>query len=149
MIKSWFNKYVRPLVMDAPFRWRFAAVVGLSFALIFQMVLLGKSQDAFRQAQKQKELVALIPEMKNTLRLRMVRIPSAQSQSSDSTLAAPEIILEGVTERGEGVFYALINGEVYKEGDVIGGYTVEEIEKDSAVLRNTQTHEIKNIYFVN
>lgn len=63
-----------------------------------------------------------------------VRDPFAQSMRSlDDQLSVSTLKLGGISVRG-GVKYALINSQVMREGDMIGGLTLSKIEKDRVLL---------------
>jgi hypothetical protein len=52
--------------------------------------------------------------------------------------------LQGIIYDAEGYSYALVNGEVVKVGDIIGGYQIWKIEEKKIILRKDgQKSEIK------
>jgi hypothetical protein len=102
---------------------------------IFIQVKIVQRQDvAWKASLVKKEMILRIPEMEKIQRLRMEAVEKkAQEKQKPLTL-------EGVFS-DKGMRYALINGDIYKEGDALTGYRITNIQGASVVLENTLTKE--------
>ncbi len=130
---------VQLLLRESPFRNR--------LIVLFLLIVLAAFQ-VFSIKATAKEISVLKEENEWQLKLA-----SAPKQKKEVKKAAPkpeiprkEYNLEGMTEK-DGMFHALINGDIYKQGDEIDQYTVNNITTYSATLVSETHNETRMIYF--
>lgn len=74
------------------------------------------------------------------------RLAKKENKSIPSPASQLSYRLEGTTMK-DGTFQALINGAIYKVGDIVDSYKVTEITLRSSTLQNPFTHEIRRLNF--
>ncbi len=71
--------------------------------------------------------------------------PDPQTKEARIILDQKEYLMKGVSiQKGE--YYVLINKGIYREGEMIGHFTVSKIDPQCTVLEDLQTHEKKFLY---
>jgi hypothetical protein len=79
--------------------------------------------------------------MEKKLRTKNLKLLKPESQ-----IIAIKTILEGTSFRDE-VYQAIIDGEVYSTGDMIGDYKIMNITLKTILLENTKIFDIKELSF--
>lgn len=133
-MKNLSNKYLRLMFLDPNVR---LCLIGLLLGVIFlglELCIVNDANRQFLKATQEGELVKKISDMERKLRL------SARRGMSNT-----EYRFEGITIT-EGVSYAVIDGGIYKVGDLIGEDIVKDIQMGMVILENEETKEIKNLY---
>ena len=128
------NKYLRLVVLDPNVR---VGLIGLMIGLVIlaiELKMVNQANAQLKQAMQDSDLVKRIPEMERKLRV-----------SARRGMTSAEYRFEGITI-SDGISYAVINGAIYKIGDLVGDDTVKDIQKGTVVLENQETKEIKNLY---
>ena len=137
------NKYLRFILKDPDCRLRII-IFAIALFMIYSQLGVQKSLKAELGAIKaKKDMVASIPKMEETIRANTIITEIAHPQPQ---IAKVEFVLLGMTIK-EGVPYALIDENIYKEGDTLGDYTVVRISRGGVVLENKLKQETKNLYF--
>lgn len=139
-----FNKLIRFIVIESHFRLRAIIFVVFAMVTILQFRTLQLQAKQLGQIKTEKKIVMQIPDMEKKIKANTIRTMTGTGPQVQ--IAKIEFVLRGTSIRG-GIPYALIGNTVYKEGDSIGDYTVIRITKDSAILENKLTGEVKNLYF--
>jgi len=101
-----------------------------------------KNQDRILvKVNAERDLVMEIPAMEKKLRTKNLKLLKPESQ-----IIAIKNILEGTSFRDE-AFQAVIDGEVYLTGDMIGDYKIININMKTILLENTEVFDIKELNF--
>lgn len=87
------------------------------------------------------ELVMQVPAMEKKLRTKNLKLLKPEKQ-----IIAIRNILEGTSFRDD-VYQAIIDGEVYSTGDMIGDYKIIDITMKTILLENSKMFEIKELSF--
>ena len=106
--------------------------------MISLWLMLKYQESHVKQVQVKKELVKNIKEMEARIKQKTGNAPG--------TKAADGYHLQGTVVQS-GIPQALINGNVYSQGDMIDDYTIVEITANSALLKNKNTNESIMLYF--
>ena len=77
---------------------------------------------------------------------RKIKSKDLKGLSPEKQIAAIKRILEGTSYRNK-VYHAIIDGEVYSQGSVIGDYTITEITMAAITLENKSRKEAQKLYF--
>ncbi|OGX35213.1 MAG: hypothetical protein A3C36_03125 [Omnitrophica WOR_2 bacterium RIFCSPHIGHO2_02_FULL_52_10] len=96
---------------------------------------------AAAKSKAEWELVMQVPAMEKKLRTKNLKLLKPESQ-----IIAIKTILEGTSFR-DNVYQAVIDGEVYSTGDVIGDYKIIDITLKTILLENSKMFEIKELSF--
>ena len=101
-----------------------------------------KNQDrVLVKVNAERDLVMEIPVMERKLRTKNLKLLKPESQ-----IIAIKNILEGTSFRDE-VYQAVIDGEIYSMGDMIGDYTIMSINMRTILLQNNKIFDIKELNF--
>lgn len=119
-------------------------LIGGAVLLAASVVLGGqlKALDgALAKSKADWELVMQVPAMEKQLRTKNLKLLKPENQ-----IIAIKNILEGTSFRDD-VYQAIIDGEVYSTGDVIGDYKIIDITMKTILLENSKMFEIKELSF--
>ena len=131
------GKYFRFFIIEAQFRTRLILIVIFLVACFLLQGHLKILKIKAQQVTKEKELVQKINEME--------KIASRLNKPSIVKNDPSEFKLGGTTNQN-GTYYAIINGDVLKQGDYIHDFVVAKIAMGEAVLENKTTLERRNLY---
>ncbi len=133
-------KLLRLIRREPIFLLRFVVVLLGAGILFTQVKAVQQQAREYAKLTKEKGLIARIPEMKNKIHTHtLMTMPPEQLKIQINEV---EFTLEG-TSIEDGIPFALIDGTIYKEGDIIKDYRIVEIKHGSITLENTSTKEIK------
>ncbi len=140
------NKFIRFFILESQFRFKFIILIiaVMIMALQFKTNQLQKKQ--LRQIKMEQALVMRIPEMERIIQANTVRTMAETRPKVQVTKV--EFVLEGIRIQ-DGTSYALIDGIICEEGDVLGDYIVVKITRDSVILEDKSTQEVKELHFTN
>ena len=94
-----------------------------------------KQSQLYSKFKKEKDLIARIPEMEQMVRVNFLTPESAVKVVYD---------LQGTSIKN-GVPYALIDGNIFKQGDRIGPFEITEITARIVRFQNPLTQEVKEL----
>jgi hypothetical protein len=139
------GKIYRFIFIETRFKPKFIIFLGLIIVSFFQIATIVVLNERIAEGESRKELIVNIPEMESFLypsanRRTMINPQPAQPVE----LAGESCVLKGINESA-GKPSALINNDVYQEGDTLKGYRVSKITVDSVLLKNIKTGEMKII----
>ena len=123
-------------------------------------MMLNKLKHFFQEAEIKTKVIAIIVLLiiivveisvihnRNRFLVELLNKPKevVKEVPAPRMLVKEELILQGTTARG-GIPYALINDEIYTEGDMLEGYKIIEITMESTILKNVRTNELKKLFF--
>ena len=137
------GKIVRFIFIETRFKSKFIIFLAIIILSLFEIAAIGTFNGKIAEGEARKELIVYIPEMERFLypganRPTMITQQSAQPVKINNELFA----LKGIKEL-EGRPLALINNDVYQEGDMIKDYRISKITIDSVLLKNIKTGEMK------
>ncbi len=125
---------------EALFMTFFAIVLfsGLEIAAVF--VLNG----GLREAEIRRKLIMRVPEMESVLYPKARRQPTMISNQAPIPvqISGNSYLLKGIQELNNRPA-ALINNDVYQEGDVIENYIISKIAVNSVLLKQIESGEMK------
>ena len=122
-------------------RWAVLAASLLAVAVLFSIV--PKQEKKLKEVKTQFALIQQLPDMEDILNSPNVK---AQMQAKLRHENAAKFVLNGLSVQN-GVNYAFIDGNIYKEGDVVGDYTLVGITAKFILLQDHFTQETRTIYF--
>ena len=138
------QKLFRFIVRESHFRFQCMVVLGIVGLICVQGAIVRKQSAQMAALKAQRDLVAQIPEMQAILEKRIVT--PQMIEAAEAQIVRIESVLQG-TMRQDGVYNALIDGQVYSRGDTIEDFWIVEIGMDSISLENSLTREITKLYF--
>jgi len=112
-------------------------------AAILSVIMLFMAWQFWTVRGQKQEITNLI---KDKERKHASRLAKKDNKSNPSSASQTSYRLEGTTMK-DGTFQALINGAIYKVGDIVDSYKVTEITLRSSTLQNPYTHEIRRLNF--
>ena len=129
------NKFIRFFLVEQPTRARFFFVLALMLVSISEFYWYKVQRGKVESSLMDQQFAERIGKMKQA-------IQAQRSRKSAEALQVPEPgpNLQGIASLSE-TDYVLINGEVYKRGDKVGDYVVEDIRADAVVLRHQVTNQ--------
>ncbi len=135
------NKFYHFLTSDSQFRIRLAIFIILLIVIGWQQHVIKVENKQLARVKVEKELISQTAQMQAALKGRYIK---------ETVVKAPSIPfrLQGIT-RKNGVYYALIDGEVRMIGDNLQEYKIIKIIKDLVVLENQSNKAIKQLYLQN
>ena len=142
------TKILRLMVYELPFLLR-TLIIFIGFGIVaLELKVVQEQSRQYAQINNEKALVMRIPEMEKTIRAHTIRVMAVEAEHPNPQpqvqIAKIEFDLQGTSIK-DGVPYALIDERIYKEGDMLGDYTVTEITRGSVKLENPLTKETKNL----
>jgi len=141
MINIIIKKIIRFIRFDRQIQLKLCGFVLLVVVIMVQANILNGKEKEFEKVSDEKNLVLQIPEMEKKIQFKDLRNLTPEKQ-----IAAIKRILEGTSYRNK-VYHAIIDGEVYSTGSVIGDYTITKITMASITLENKHRKEIQKLYF--
>jgi len=138
------QKLFRFIVRETHFRFQCAIVLGVAALICVQAAIVGKQAAEVADLKARRDLVAKIPEMEGIIAKRIVT--PAMIEAAQKQIARIESVLQG-TMLQDGVYDALIDGQVYTVGGMIGDFRIVAIGMDSISLENGLTREVTKLYF--
>ncbi len=112
-------------------------------AVILSVLVLFMIWQFWTVLNQKQEITTLVKEKE---RQHALRLAQENDQSVPVVESSMSYRLEGTTMK-DGTFQALINGAIYKVGDIIDNYKVTEITLRSSTLQNPTTNEIRRLSF--
>jgi len=141
MIRDLFKKVERLVRFHRALRFKLAACALLLMAAGAQNRMLKDMDKTVARAKAERDLVLQVPAMEKKLRTENLKLLKPERQ-----IIAIENILEGTSFRDD-VYHAIIDGEVYSTGDMIGDYKIINITLRTIMLENSKVFEIKELSF--
>ena len=118
MIKDIIKKIERLVKFNRLLQFKLIGCTVLLFAASVQAGMLKNLDKTKAKVNAEWELVMQIPTMEKKLRTKNLKLLKPESQ-----IIAIKNILEGTSFRDE-VYHAIIDGEIYSTGDMIGDYEI-------------------------
>ena len=122
------------LFKNKEFQFRAAILSVIMFFMAWQFWTVRGQKQEITKLIKNKELK------------HASRLAKKDNKPTSSSASQTSYRLEGTTIKN-GTFQALINGAIYKVGDIVDSYKVTEITLRSSTLQNPYTHEIRRLNF--
>ena len=141
MIKDTLQKIGRLIKFNRILQFK---LIGIVVLLVASGMVGGKLKSLDGAAAKYRaewELVMQVPAMEKKLRTKNLKLLQPEKQ-----IIAIRNILEG-TSFQDNVYQAVIDGEVYSAGDVIGDFKIIDITMRTILLENSKMYQIKELTF--
>ncbi len=122
------------LFNNKEFQFRAAILSVIMLFMVWQFWIVRGQKQEITKLIKDKELK------------HASRLAKKENKSIPAPASQISYRLEGTTMK-DGTFQALINGAIYKVGDIVDSYKVTEITLRSSTLQNPFTHEIRRLSF--
>ena len=135
------RKILRFIQSDRQIQLKFCGFVLLVIVITIQANILSGKEAEFEKVSEEKNMVTRVPEME-----KKVKFEDLKDLTPENQITAIKRILEGTSYRNK-VYQAVIDGEVYSTGSVIGDYTITKITMAAITLENKQRKEIQKLYF--
>ncbi|MBN1869051.1 MAG: hypothetical protein JW847_00525 [Candidatus Omnitrophica bacterium] len=156
MLENVLQKIIRLFRPDRQLQMKLCAVLLLAVLISILGKYLKAQDRTLVKVRAEKDLVLQIPAMEKKINemkyeaLRKARslqkAEALRNLSPDKQIAEIERVLEGTSYR-DGVYQAVIDGEVYSTGSEIGDFTITAINMESITLENKDTREIERLKF--
>ena len=127
--------------LDRKIQLKLGGVVILVIVVMVQAQILKKKGAELERVRQEKEMVTQIPDMEQEIKFNDLK-----SLTPENQLIAIKRVLEGTSYR-YGVYHAIINGDVYSTGSLLGDYTITKINMETITLENKGRQEIQKLYF--
>jgi len=134
------SKYFRLFWTEPRFVLRFILLIIIGMVAAWQYQTLKIQDHRLSQIMDKHKFLALMQERKENILAKLRAVPQM------IPLPAKSYVLEGASLQ-QGIYQALINGAVYKQGDALDEFVIGTITMNSAVLLNTETGGEKNLQF--
>jgi len=141
MIKDIIKKLNRLFKFNRVLQFKMFLGLALLAAVGVQSRMLKDMEQDLAMAQAEWDQVLQTPALEKKLRSKNLKLLKPESQ-----IIAIKNILEGTSFRDE-VYQAIIDGEIYSAGDMIGDYKIMNITLRTILLENTQIFDIKELSF--
>ena len=128
------NKFTRFVVTDIQFRIRLILLGILVVVIILGATYMRYQSRRLKEVKLQEMLVTQIAQMQN--------IVSSRAKPKVEQAVTKDYFLQGLTEQ-DGVYVALINDNIYSEGDTVGDYVIAKIGVNAVVLTHKKTNAEK------
>jgi hypothetical protein len=135
------TKFKRFVTFDRAFQVRVALVVGLLFLIRWEGQVAWKQEGLLAKLSVEQVLVAKIPEMQAKL---VALQQAAVLQENAEVKPDAGFHLEGIVIENND-FTALINGEIYVIGDVVGKYEIVQITPEGVAVLDRETNQPETI----
>ncbi len=141
------EKLYRFIFVETQFRPRFFVFLVVAVVALIQIVVLAFTRGMIAEGEARQALIVRIPEMESVLypggsREMVIGSRPAQPIKIDGK----NYDLKGIKEL-DGKLSALINEDVYQEGDAIKDYRIAKITPDSVLFKHVKTGELKIMRF--
>lgn len=141
------GKIYRFIFIETRFRSQFMIFLAIIIFSLFEIAALFALNGKISEGEARKALIVRIPEMEQFLYPGAGRPIIITKQVTEPIKIGNELyLLKGIREL-EGKPSALINDDVYQEGDVIKGYRITKITVNSVLFKNIKTNEMKILRF--
>ena len=141
MIKDIIQKIRRLARFNRVLQFKLIGCVVLLIAAGAQSGILYDLDKMVAKVNAEWALVMKVQDMERKLRTKNLKLLKPESQ-----IIAISNILEGTSFR-DNVYQAVIDGEVYSAGDMIGDYKIMNITLKTILLDNSKKFEIKELSF--
>lgn len=141
MIKELFKKIKRLVIFNKLLQAKFIACIVLLVVVSLINAQHKQLNAQLIEAKANWDLVMEIPAMERKLRTKNLKLLKPESQ-----IIAIRNILEGTSVK-DGIYQAIIDGEVYSTGDTIGDYEIMNITMRTILLENRKVFDIKELSF--
>lgn len=137
------GKMYRFIFIEMRFKAYFFGLLAIVIFSVVEIGAIGFVNAKIAEGNARKELIVRIPEMESvlypgTIRQTMIKETKAEPITIGGTL----YILKG-TQNVDGKLFALINNDVYQEGDTVNGYEITRITVASVLFKHQTTDEMK------
>lgn len=130
------NKFLRLLAKDVALTLRLVLIVGSVF-LIVALVKKSKSQaQEFVSLKEKRLLVSRIPDLEYDVRQLEIQKTCEKADPKKTEFTLDGIILGGNRN------WTILNGEVRREGDMVGAFIIAKVTATTVTLRNKNTNRI-------
>lgn len=130
------NKFIRLLVKDTEITLRMLLLAGLIFSLGALYKKNAAQAKVLKQLREKQEMARHIPDLEKRLRAKEIQNTLEKTEPQKVEFTLNGIIL------GKRSNMTVINGEVYREGDSIGVFTVSAVTLKAVTLRNKLTNKV-------
>ena len=130
-----FGKLIRFIKFERQLQLSLLCAAVLLGLFMFQCRALKKLEVRLKKVRAEKQLVLKIDDMRKTIASKKIK-PVGKAVVKQKE----KLMLQGTVLKGK-LYHALINGLIYKKGDIVGDYRVIDIHKNSVVLENKLTKE--------
>lgn len=141
------GKVYRFIFVETLFRSRFFIFLVITAVALLEIIALMIINKKINEGEVRKALIGQVSEMESIL------YPGGSQRSMINTRPAEPIkisgklyALKGVNQL-DGKLSALINEDVYQEGDTINDYRIAKITADSVLFKHIKTDELKVLRF--
>ena len=143
------GKRYRFIFIETQFKPKFIVFLAVIIFSLFEMAALFVLNGKITEGETRKALIVSIPEMERFLYPGSNRLTMITKQTAEPIKIGNELyFLKGIREL-EGKPSALINNDVYQEGDMIKDYRVTKITVNSVLFKNIKTNEMRILRFSN
>ena len=130
------NKFLRLLAKDVALTLRLVLIVGSVF-LIVALVKKSKSQaQEFVSLKEKRLLVSRIPDLEYDVRQLEIQKTFEKADPKKTEFTLDGIILGGNRN------WTILNGEVRREGDMVGAFIIAKVTATTVTLRNKNTKAV-------
>jgi len=141
MIRDLVRKIKRLMRFNRILQVKMVGCAVLLIAVGVQGGMLKNQDGILAKVNAERDLVLEISAMERKLRTKNLKLLKPESQ-----IIAIKNILEGTSLKDE-VYRAIIDGEVYSAGDMIGDYEIMNISMRTILLQNNEIFDIKELRF--
>jgi len=132
------NKYTRFFLLEPHFKKR---LIWLCLLVVFIGLEVYAGRFLSRRQEQLKERKVFVEKMAR-LEKEFLAGKKREARRQDR---GEDFLLQGISEQ-QGVPLALINDDIYNEGDMIHDYRVSQIEPNAVVLKNEASMTEKHLY---
>ena len=140
---SFQNKLFRFLLREPQLIWRWVVLAASVAFVVFLLPLIPKQEKKLKEVKAERALIQQLPDMEDILNSPNVK---AQMEAKLRHTNSANFVLNGLSVQN-GVNYAVIDGNIYKEGDSVGDYTLAGITAKFILLQDKFTQETRTVYF--
>ena len=120
------------------------ALIMVSLAVgIFAFSAFSRQRVTLAKLKKEYAIAQRIPALEQELNSPEFR---SRREADRRDAQARSLKLDGLSVRG-GVNYAVIDGNVYKEGDAVGDFTLRTVNPKFIILEDPALNETRTLYF--
>jgi len=150
------QKYYRYFIIEGKFRMTLLVFLLIGCGLLLQVQMIKNKQAQLAEEMARQQFASKLPQMEAKLREFIKKLEAqnakAQAPAASPVLFGPEPVSEPTFEelnilKGiinmDGVYFAVINDNQYKAGDVYKEHLIMEIGSNYAKFMDIKTQEIK------
>jgi len=143
------GKIYRFIFIETQFKSQFVTFLAIILFSFLEIAAICVLDGKITEGKARKALIVHIPEMESVLYPGANRPTMITKQAVEPIKIGNELyFLKGIREL-EGKPSALINDDVYQEGDRIKDYRIAKITVNSVLFKNVKTDEMKILRFGN